>query len=147
MVTIVATLQEVRINVYFILISESSPYVIGRAGLTTGQTGQMPGASRLNIKTFLYWIFMFLGYSPRLKIVEIFDYCVYHRLRNLTNLAFIVFEWLKRIKPNRITLSDPRIRSKSVHPRASVEIVPGRGNVEILLFFFLFFFFVQYFVS
>jgi len=28
LVTIVATLQEVRINVYFILISESSPYVL-----------------------------------------------------------------------------------------------------------------------
>jgi len=31
----------------------------GRAGLTIGQTGQMPGASRLNTKTFLYWFFMF----------------------------------------------------------------------------------------
>jgi len=28
LVTIVATLQEVRINVYFIFISESSPYVL-----------------------------------------------------------------------------------------------------------------------
>ena len=28
MVTIVATLQEVRLNVYFILISESSPYIL-----------------------------------------------------------------------------------------------------------------------
>jgi len=28
LVTIVATLQEVRMNVYFILISESSPYVL-----------------------------------------------------------------------------------------------------------------------
>jgi len=28
LVTIVATLQEVRINVYFILISDSSPYVL-----------------------------------------------------------------------------------------------------------------------
>jgi len=136
LVTIVTTLQEVRTNVYFILISESSPYVIGRAGVTIGQTGQMPGASRLNIKTLLYWIFMFLGCSPRLQIVELFDYCVYHRLRSLTNLALIVFEWLTRIEPNRITLYYPRIRSKSVHPRTSVEIVPGRGNVEILLILF-----------
>jgi len=28
LVTIVATLQEVRINVYFILVSESRPYVL-----------------------------------------------------------------------------------------------------------------------
>jgi len=34
----------------------------GRAELTIGQTGQMPGASRLNIKTLLYWIFMFRAF-------------------------------------------------------------------------------------
>jgi len=49
---------------------------IGRAALTIGQTGQMPSASRLNTKVFLYWFFMFLGCSPRVKIVELFDYCV-----------------------------------------------------------------------
>ena len=49
---------------------------LGRAGLTIGQTGQMPGASRLNIKTLLYWFFIFLACSPRVKIVELFDYCV-----------------------------------------------------------------------
>jgi len=47
-----------------------------RAGLTIGQTGQMPEVSRLNIETLLYWFFMFLGSSPRVKIAEIFDYCV-----------------------------------------------------------------------
>jgi len=47
-----------------------------RAGLTIGQTGQMPGASRLNTNTLLYWFFMFLGRSTRVKIVELFDYCV-----------------------------------------------------------------------
>jgi len=47
-----------------------------RAGLTIGQTGQMPEASRLNIKRLLYWFFVSLGCSPRVKIVELFDYCV-----------------------------------------------------------------------
>ena len=47
-----------------------------RAELTIGQTGQMPGASRLNIKTLFYWFFMFKGCSPRIEIVELFDYCV-----------------------------------------------------------------------
>jgi len=46
------------------------------AGLTIGQTRQMPGASRLNIKTLFYRFFMFLGCSPRVKIVELFDYCI-----------------------------------------------------------------------
>jgi len=34
------------------------------------------GASRLNIKTLLYCFFKFLGCSPRVEIVELFDYCV-----------------------------------------------------------------------
>jgi len=46
-----------------------------RAGLTIGQTGQLPGASRLEIKTRLYWFFILIGCSPRVKIVELFDYC------------------------------------------------------------------------
>jgi len=33
LVTVVATLQEVRINVYFILISESSPYVLSYSSI------------------------------------------------------------------------------------------------------------------
>jgi len=33
-------------------------------------------ALRLNVKTLLYWFFMFLDCSPSVKIVEIFDYCV-----------------------------------------------------------------------
>jgi len=49
-----------------------------RAGLTIGQTGQMPGASRLNIKTLVYWFFIFLGFSPGVKIVELFDYYVWY---------------------------------------------------------------------
>jgi len=34
------------------------------------------GASRLDIKRRLHWFFMSLGCSPRVKIVELFDYCV-----------------------------------------------------------------------
>ena len=41
-----------------------------RAGLTIGQTGQIPGASRLIIKTLLYWFFMFLRCSLCVKIIE-----------------------------------------------------------------------------
>ena len=37
-----------------------------------------------------------------------------YRLRKLTTLGFIVFEWLERIELNRTTLYDPRIRLKSV---------------------------------
>jgi len=35
---------------------------------------------------------MFLGWSPRVTIVELFDYCVYYiyRLRKLMTLTFIV---------------------------------------------------------
>jgi len=58
-----------------------------RAGLTIGQTGQMPGASRLNIKTLFYWFFMFIGCSPRIKIVELFDYCVNIRVEETDNFG------------------------------------------------------------
>ena len=50
--------------------------------------------------------------------------CLAYKLRKLTTLAIIVCEWLKRIEPNRTTLYDPRIRSKSVHSWASAEIFP-----------------------
>jgi len=49
---------------------------VARAGLTIAQTGQMPGASRMDIKTLLYWFFVFLGCSPRVKMVELSDYWV-----------------------------------------------------------------------
>jgi len=48
-------------------------------------------------------------------------------------VAFIVFEWLKRIEANSTTLYDPKIRSKSVHPLTSAEMFPGWGKVQILL--------------
>ena len=76
------------------------------------------GVSRLNTKTLLYWIFMFLGCSPRLKIVELFDYCVYHRLSNLTNLAFIVFEWLKKLNQTESRFMTQELdRNRFIHGR------------------------------
>jgi len=57
-----------------------------------------------------------------------------YRLWKLTTSAFIVFDWLKRIEPISITLYDPRIRSKPVHPWASAELFPK--GVEILLILF-----------
>jgi len=45
-----------------------------RAGLAIGQIGKMPGTSRL--KHTFTWFFMFLSYSPRVKIVEFFGDCV-----------------------------------------------------------------------
>jgi len=38
---------------------------VGRAGLTIGQTGQMPGASRLNIKIVLSWFQVFRLFTTR----------------------------------------------------------------------------------
>ena len=63
MVIIVVTLHEVRINVYFILISESRPYALsyrqGRinhwASRTNARGLALLRASRLDIKTLLYW--------------------------------------------------------------------------------------------
>jgi len=53
----------------------------------------MLGASRLNIKTLLHSCFMFLGCSPRIKIVILVTlFSMYCRLKKLTTLAFIVFE-------------------------------------------------------
>jgi len=49
---------------------------IARAGLTIGQTGQMPKALRLHIETLLYWFFMFLSCSPHVKIIAPCDDCV-----------------------------------------------------------------------
>ena len=91
-------------------------------------------ASLLNIKRLLYLFFMFFGCSPRVKIVEILVWLAYG-LRKWKTLALIVFECLKRIEANSITLYDPRIESKSVQPRASAEIFHG-GNVEVLLVLF-----------
>jgi len=48
----VLALMHIRSNHISVLRKPS-----GRAGLTIGQTGQMPGASRLNVKTFLLMVF------------------------------------------------------------------------------------------
>jgi len=52
-----------------------------------------------------------------------------HKLRKLKTLEFTVFEWFERIEPNSITLYDPRIRSKSVHPWASAKFFQGGKNL------------------
>jgi len=57
-----------------------------RAGLTIGQSGHVPGTSRLNIKTLLYCIFMFLGCSPDARIVELFYCRVFRTIKILFNL-------------------------------------------------------------
>ena len=58
-----------------------------------------------------------------------------YRLRKLTTLAFIVFEWLKRIEANSTMLHDSRLRSKSASMgvRRSFSRV---GNVENLIIIF-----------
>ena len=85
------------------------------------------GALRLNVKTPLYCFLCFYAvhHSSNMQSFLITAYSIYCRLRKLTTLAFIVFEWLTRIEPNSTTLNDPRIRSKSVHPLASAEVFPG----------------------
>jgi len=52
---------------------------------------------------------MILSCPPRVKIVELFDYCVWNMLWKLTTLAFKVLSDLKRIEPNSTTLYDRRI--------------------------------------
>jgi len=56
---------------------------------------------------------MFLGCSSRVKILELFD---------LTTLALIVFEWLKRVEPNSAPFYNQIIRSKLMHPWASAAM-------------------------
>jgi len=53
----------------------------------------------------------------------------------VTALAFIVFKWLKRIEANSTTLYDPRIRSKSVHPWAPVQIISWGATSKFCLSF------------
>jgi len=75
------------------------------------------GASCLDIKTLLYWFFIFLGCSPCVKIVELIDNCVWYiNSEELITLAFSVIEWLERVEPNSTARDDPRIRPKPVHP-------------------------------
>jgi len=51
------------------------------------------GASCLDIKTLLYWFFIFLGCSPCVKIVELIDNCVWYiNSEELITLAFSVIE-------------------------------------------------------
>ena len=110
-----------------------------RAGLTIGQTGQKPGSSRIwgsrswMSKHSFYWIFMFLGCSLSLKIVELFDYCVlYIGWGNwqLWHLSF--FSGLKELNQTELRF---RIRSKSVHPWVSAGIFPMKTTSKFCLSF------------
>ena len=79
----------------------------------------MPGASRLNVKTFLLMVFrIFRLLTTRQNCRAFWLLHLVYRLMKLTNLALIVFEWLKRIEPNVTTFCDPRIKSNQcIHGR------------------------------
>jgi len=53
-------------------------------------------------------VFMFLGCSPCVKLIEFFVTALTYDLRKLTTLAFIVVERLKRIQPNSTKLYGPK---------------------------------------
>jgi len=67
----------------------------------------------------LYYFFdwRWIKINPKRLRIKMYSFLkAFLVLMKLTTLAFIVFEWLKRIETNSTTLYDPRIRSKSVHP-------------------------------
>jgi len=79
--------------------------LVGRAGLTIWQTGELPGASRLNIKTLLFLVFHVYRLFTKCQNCRAFWWLRFVcKLRKLPTLAFIDFRWLKRIEPNGITL-------------------------------------------
>ena len=85
----------------------------------------MPGASRfweprVWISKYSYWFFMFLGWSPRVTIVELFDYCVYYiyRLRKLMTLTFIVW-----VAQNKLNHTEPRFMT---HELDQYQCIHGR---------------------
>jgi len=82
--------------------------VLGRAGSTIGQTGQMPGASRLNIKTLLV-LHIFGLFTTRQNCRAFSLLRLVYRVSKLTPLVFIDFELLQRIEPNNTSRYDPRI--------------------------------------
>jgi len=65
----------------------------------------LSGASCLNIKTLLFLVFhVFRLLNVRQNCRAFWWLRLVYKLRKLTTLAFIDFEWLKRIEPNSITL-------------------------------------------
>jgi len=65
----------------------------------------LSGASRLNIKILLFLVFhVFRLFNVRQNCRAFWWLRLVYKLRKLTTLAFIDFEWLKRIEPNSITL-------------------------------------------
>ena len=87
-----------------------------RAGLTIGQTGQMPGASRFWGPRVWISKHCFTGFSCFYAVhhapkLQFFDYCVsIYQVKETDNFGVYRLEWLKRIEPNGTTLNDPRIR-------------------------------------
>ena len=109
-------------NVTYFQFRSGAACVTPRAGLTIGQTGQMPRASRFwgprawipkhSFTGFSY----FRLFTTRQNCRGFWLLRLAYRPGKLLTLAFIVFEWLKRIEPNSGALYDPRTISKSVHP-------------------------------
>ena len=96
-------------------------------------------ASRLNIKTLLYWFFMFLSCSPRVKNCKAFSLGLLHliyRLRKLPTVAFIVCESasdlheLNQIAPRFMTQALNRNQCSHGRPQKYFQ---RRGSVEISL--------------
>ena len=136
MVIIVVTLQEVRINVYYILISESRPYVLSYRQGRINHWANRANARGLALgyqNAPLLVLHVFRLFTTRQNCRAFWLLRLVHRSEKLVTLAFIVFEWLRRVEANSTTLYDPRIRPKSAHPWTSAEIFPGWGSVEILL--------------
>jgi len=89
-------------------------------------------ASHLNIKTLLYCFFHVFRLLTNRQNCILLSLRLVYRLRKLTTLAFMVFEWLTRIEPNSTTLYDPK---NSVHQLASAEIFPDGATSTFCLSF------------
>jgi len=74
LVTIIATLQKVRMNVYFILISESGPYVLGYRSIWDCQmkisikSQKMLTRGQKKVKLYLRYCHSFVTQTSKLKI-------------------------------------------------------------------------------
>ena len=80
-----------------------------RAGLTIGQPSKCPGPRTCISKHSLLVFHVFRLFSTRQNFRAFRLLRLIYRLRTLTTLEFIVFEWLQRVEPNSTTLYDRRI--------------------------------------
>ena len=91
--------------------SRMNGFGLSRAGLTIGQTGQMPGASpfwgpHAWISKHSFTVFHSVRlFTMRQNCRAFWLLHLVYRSGKLITLSFIVFEWLKRIEPNSTTLS------------------------------------------